>query len=213
MRVTLLSPSNAADGRVMENLAIFAARRCRTTKTLEDLSTEVMSYSDEKRESFLTKVIVQDWAADVLEMAHLVYDIEGVPVWLVIELLRHRMVAREFSLEQLSQRAIDGIKLKVEAPDPALQNLVDGYMAQIEDARTRLKIAPEDIREIYPQGVLVNFVIAGNLRAFHHFWWMRNSPLMQGKGGAHRKFQEIADEMYKQAQERLPALTKVLVKA
>lgn len=203
MRARLLVPSSSVQGQYLEHIAIFAARRCRTTKDFGDLIDEVEGYSLEKRANFLHKVVQEDWAADVLEMIHLVYDIEGIPMWMVVELLRHRLLAREFSLEQLSQRAINAERLNYEAP-LAFHPIIDAYLAQIMKKAKELKLPPEELRKAFPQGVLVNFVIGGNLRAFHHFFFMRSSPLFGGKGGAHPDFMKLADQMQAQARERLP---------
>lgn len=213
MKVTMLLPRNEVEGEYAETVAIFAARRCRTTKTFEELWGEVAVYSPEKRRNFLSSVVFEDWAADVLEMIHLVFDWEDVPVWLIIELLRHRLLAREFSLEQLSQRAIQPFKLRVEAPTPELQVLVDDFIQEAQRIGAEGGVPPEKLREVFPQGVLVNLCIAGNLRAFQHFWWMRSSKDFQGKGGAHPKFMALADEMQRQALKVLPITTNVILKA
>ena len=213
MKVQILHPKDREAGEYAENIAIFAARRCRTTKSREDLWSEVTGYTDEKRRQFLQQVVFTDWAGDVLEMIHLAFDIEGVPVWLVVELLRHRLVAREFSLEQLSQRAINPGRLEVEVSNPKLKAVIDRYIKFVNEVGEEEKIPPEDLREAFPQGVLVNFVIAGNLRAFHHFWFMRSSQLYQGKGGAHTKFMSLADQMQEQASKFLPITMETILKA
>ena len=209
----MMVPRSKEDGRYHESVAIFAARRCRTPKSYDELWVEVNGYSDEKRINFLQKVVTEDWAADVLEMIPMTFDWEGVPVWLVIELLRHRLVAREFSLEQLSQRAISPLKLKVEIPNGELQELADEYIEKIKQIIESGRIPPEDAREAFPQGVLVNLCISGNLRAFHHFFFMRSSELFQGKGGAHRKFMDLADQMQVRALDRLPVTMKTILRA
>src|SRR3972149_1837364 len=150
MKAYLLSPNNPEAGREAETIAIFAARRCRTTKSHQELWEEVALYSDEKRREFLSKVVTEDWAADVLEMIHLVYDIEDAPVWLVIELLRHRLIAREFSLEQLSQRAISASKLKVETQNSAMRTLVNNYLENISKLNETERLPPEELREVFP---------------------------------------------------------------
>lgn len=212
MKVWLMNPKDPEAGWYAETVAIFAARRCRSVKTHDELFAEVIGYDYNKRRAFVEQVVNQDWAADVLEMIHLTYDIEGVPVWLVIELLRHRLIAREFSLEQLSQRAIASFKLQVEAP-AELQALVDEYVDKITRVIQDGRIPPEQAREAFPQGVLVNFCIAGNMRAFHHFFWMRSSQLYGGKGGAHPKFMAMADEMQKRAADVLPLTMGSILKA
>ena len=212
MKARLLSPMTREDGYYAESIAIFSARRCRTTKDYKLLWEEVDGYDNNKREQFLTNVIFQDWAADVLEMIHLVYDIEGIPVWLLIELLRHRLVAREFSIEQLSQRAINSERLEIDVPEE-LRSITENYLDQVNGISKALKLPPEILRAAYPQGVLVNLCIAGNLRAFQHFFFMRCSEALGGKGGAHPKFQELADQMLIQAREVLPLTLKVIMKA
>ena len=197
MKVTRLFPRNKDDGSYLEDVAIFAARRCRTTKDFDALWSEVISYSEDKSRNFLNQVVFTDWAADVLEMQPLIYDVEGVPVWLVIEMLRHRLMWRDFSMEQLSQRAINPAKLVIKAPTPALQDLVDEFVTKATALAAAGQVPPEQFREVIPQGVLVNLVIGSNLRAFHHFWFMRSSEAMGGKGGAHPLFMEMADKMQK----------------
>ena len=212
MKVQLLQPRNLEEGLYAEDVAIFAARRCRTTKTFEELQIEIVGYSSEKRRQFLSKVIYQDFAADVMEMVHLVYDWEGIPMWLLVELFRHRLIMREFSFEQLSQRAIDSGKLEVDV-DEGLELTVADYLVKLNQRAKYLKLSPEQLRAAYPQGVLVNLVIGGNLRAFHHFFFMRSSPLYNGKGGAHPRFMELADKMQELAKERLPNLMEQIVEA
>lgn len=214
MKATLLFPDSQATGSFLEDIAIFAARRCRTTKTYTQLWVEVNSSSLAKKSNFLRQVIHEDWAADVLEMIDLIYDLENIPMWLVLELLRHRHIAREFSLEQLSQRAIAASRLEVdEHPNTRLRDLEQAYLRTLLDIAAEEKLTPESMRDFFPQNILVNFVIKGNLRAFHHFWWMRSSPLFQGKGGAHPKFQMLADSMYEQAAYVLPLVTGKIIQA
>lgn len=212
MKATLLQPSSANEGHYAEQIAMVAARRCRSTKSLFDLRMEVQGYSEEKVKSFLKQVIFQDWAADVLEMVHLVYDVEGIPMWMVVELLRHRLLAREFSLEQLSQRAIESGKLEINVPE-GFTPIVQNYLLQVMALAKSKSLPPEELRKMYPQGVLVNFVIGGNLRAFHHFFFMRSSELYGGKGGAHKDFMRLADQMQSQAKVVLPNLMEVILKA
>jgi len=210
MKVTRLFPRNVEEGSYMEHLAIFAARRCRTVKSIEDLRLEVGDYSLSHKKTFLNKVVNEDWALDVLEFPYLIFDIEDVPVWLMIEFLRHRLISRDFSFEQLSQRAMDPGRLKVDFPK-GFEDQMANYLGWIEDWAKDEKIPNEILRSLYPQGVLVNFVVAANLRAWQHVFYMRMSEEEGGKGGAHPKFQELAGEFYRQAQEVYPlSLTEVL---
>ena len=59
MKATLLSPRNEVEGRYSEKIAMVAARRCRTTKSLEELQDEVLGYSKEKVLPNLMEVILK----------------------------------------------------------------------------------------------------------------------------------------------------------
>lgn len=213
MRAVLMFPDSVESGHYQELLAAFSARRCRSTKTHDTLWEEVNSWSPLKLRSFLRTVVMTEFAGDVLEMIQLNYDLEEVPLWLVVELLRHRFIARAFSLEQLSQRAISPLKLNVIAPSERLQEVVDEYVRRVGEIATEERLSPEQVREVFPQGVLVNLCVAGSLRSFHHFFFMRSSPLYQGKGGAHVKFMELADSMQAQARQVLPVTMEELLRA
>lgn len=208
--VTRLFPRTLEEGQYLEDLAIFAARRCRTTKTTEQLWEEVNAKTPGQKRQFLEAVVYQDWALDVLEMLPIHYDVMNVPVWLIIELLRHRLIWRDFSMEQMSQRAIPSNRLQVRVPEE-FESMVQSYLAQaIEIIKAYPDIPAEDYRAVFPQGVLVNLVIAGNIRAFQHYFFMRCSEAIGGAGGAHPLFMIIADEMLLQASDVYPtSVTKV----
>jgi len=211
MEVRRLFPRDREEGDYLESVAIFAARRCRTAKEYDDLWTEVRGYSPTKRDRFLSQVVFEDWAADVLEMQPLIFDLEGIPVWLIIEMLRHRLLWGDFSMEQLSQRAIDPARLKITASTPELQSLVEEHIQHVMTLVKQNNIPFEDYRGMFPQAVEVNLVIGSNLRAFHHFFFMRSSVQKGGKGGAHPLFMDVADEMLEQAQEVYPlTMAKIL---
>ncbi len=205
LKVHRLFPRDRQEGSYLENVSTFAARRCRTTLSHEELWEEVVGYSDERRAEFLDKVVNQDWALDVLEFPHLIYDVEDVPIWLIIEFLRHRLVWRDFSMEQLSQRAIMSSRLRFEC-HPELHDLTDKYVRSLLEEISVGRISPEEARKSFPQGVLVNFVLGANLRAFQHFFFMRCSPERGGKGGAHPEFMQLADVMLSLAKEVYPTV-------
>lgn len=211
--ITRLFPRTIEEGQYLEDLAIFAARRCRTTKNTEELWKEVDGYSSQKKRRFLDAVVYEEWALDVLEMLPIHYDVMNVPVWLIIELLRHRLIWRDFSMEQMSQRAIPANRLQVRVPEP-FEDLVAGYLAEaVEIIKVNPDMLPEDFRAVFPQGVIVNLVIAGNIRAFQHYFFMRCSEEMGGAGGAHPLFMKIADEMLLQASDVYPASVTKVAKA
>ena len=203
MKVTRLFPRNLEEGQYLEDVCNFAARRCRTTKDHDTLWKEVSAYSDEKRASFLNQVVHQDWALDVLEMTHLVLDWEGVPIWLIIELLRHRFIARDFSLEQLSQRAITASNMEILAPD-WMQVHIHTYLEAIQADPEFYNTPIEDLRAGFFQGTLVNIVVAGNLRSWQHVFNMRASKALGGRGGAHPLFQGLAQESFFVAKDVYP---------
>ena len=191
MRITRLFPRTAEEGSYMETLAIFAARRDRTLKKHDDLMYEVNSYSLDKRKSFLQGVVHQDWALDVIEIPYLVYDWEDIPLWCIVQLLRHRIIARDFSLEQLSQRAIK--ITQIDCSD-RLRPIMEKHIENVFS----MDLSTEEYRDAIPQSIMVNLVIAGNVRAFHHLWTMRSS---EGHGGTQNRFKEAADETLRLARE------------
>lgn len=207
MRVRLLFPRSASEGRYLELVSIFLARRTRTTKSHDDLWAEVLNYDDNRVSSFLDRVVFKDYASDVLEFPFLIYDLEGIPYWLVMELLRHRFIAREFSLEQLSQRSISPLRLRVDVPD-CYADVVTRYLTQIAERSAGLP--PEEIRKAVPQGVLVSLGIGGNARAWHRIFRLRCSKEMGGHGTAHPDFQRISDEMLRLARSVYPHIFKSL---
>lgn len=208
MQVHLLFPTSVAEGRYLEQVAVFLARRTRTLKAHDDLWREVRGYSDERLTSFLERVVYNDYATDVLEFPFLIYDLEAVPYWLVMELLRHRFLAREFSIEQLSQRAISPFRLAVDVPQQCADS-VSTYLAKLAEVSTDLP--PEEVRKALPQGVLVNLGIGGNARAFHHLFVMRCSKSMGGHGTAHPCFQRLADDMLRLARAVYPHIFNRLI--
>lgn len=215
MKSTLMFPRNDTDGKYLEDVAIFMARRCRTVKSHDELWKEVVESSPTKKSNFLDKVVGEEWAIDIYEFAYLTYDMENIPYWLVMELLRHRLIAREFSLEMLSQRAISPLKLVINSNNKIddLRELYKDYIEKVDDLIINRGLKFEDIRDYIPQGVEVNLGISGNVRAFHHYFFMRNSPLLGGKGGAHPQFQKLADSMLNQARLVYPNIVKEVIRA
>jgi len=210
---TLMFPHSLEAGQRMEDIAIFAARRCRTIKTHDELWDEVNGYSLEKKAKYLNAVVHEDWALDVLEMLPIHFDIESAPVWLTVELLRHRLVWRDFSMEQMSQRAIKADRLQFTVPTP-LEELTQKYILDIaKKIEEHPEMKPEDYRAAFPTGTNVNMVIAGNMRAFMHFFFMRSSTDVGGAGGAHPMFVEMADSMLEQTRKVYKASIQQIIKA
>ena len=213
MRVTRLFPRTLEEGHYLEDVCNFAARRCRTIKSHDELWAEVTNWSPKKRSTFLNQVAHQDWALDVLEMTHLVLDWEGIPIWHIIELLRHRFIARDFSLEQLSQRAITASEMEILAPD-WMQRHIQDYLVAIQADPEFHNTRPEDLRAGFFQGTLVNIVVAGNIRSWQHVFNMRASKDIGGRGAAHPLFQDLAKVSFETAQKVYPlALSQGIIQA
>ena len=132
------------------------------------------------------------------------------------ELLRHRFIARDWSPEQRSKRAIHGERIPVVNPfDPTIpeENALHigfasiaktsaDFMALAHDAG----IPAETTRYAALEGSETAFCIAGNARALYDMWKLRGSTATFGNGKAHPLFQTLADTMYYQAREVCPLL-------
>ena len=212
MEVRLMFP-NKSVGMWYERLAHFAARRARTMKTHDELHDEVYSTLPAKREHFLRHILEEEWSRDVAEFNIFVWDVEGAPSWLMVELLRHRFIARDWSPEQRSKRAIHGERIPVVNPfDGAdfqpwqdfqdLAAMSQRFMADWHDNG----IPAEQTRYAALEGSETAFCIAGNARALYDMWRLRGSTATVGDGKAHPLFQQLADTMYRQAVEVAPLL-------
>ena len=210
---TLLDPTDRRQANYQELVAIYAARRTRTLKPSGQLLDELNKWSFERRANFIQKVVHEDWAVDIYEMIDLTWDWQSVPSWLLTEMMRHRQIWRDFSLEALSQRAVAGIRLPFDTGRPALDEMAHQYMDALELEIKADRLHPEDLREYIPQGVRVNCVIKANVRAWHHFFYMRCSEGSGGKGGAHPIFEALADQMFRQAREIFPRLFGEIIPA
>jgi len=118
MTVTLMMPRDRQDGERQERLCYFAARRARTLKTHAELWKETVEATPERISHFLHAILREEWSLDVAEMTLFVFDIEGVPSWMMTEFLRHRLIARDWSFEQRSKRAIHGNRIDILNPLP-----------------------------------------------------------------------------------------------
>ena len=113
--VVLLFPDSDTGDR-FSHLAHFAARRARSMKAGAELWEEVVGVTEERRRHFLRAILKEEWSLDVAEMSLFIFDIERVPSWLMTEFLRHRLIARDWSFEQRSKRAIYGERIPVLNP-------------------------------------------------------------------------------------------------
>ncbi len=211
MNVTLMFPDKSI-GSYFEQLAHFASRRARTVKNHDDLINEVWNASSEKRAKYLKAVVQEEWSLDVMEMNIFVYDIEGVPSWLMTEFLRHRLIARDWSFEQRSKRAIHGHRIDVINPFSSDLDCWSDYEDLVEQSQrlmermTKKGYPAELTRYAALEGTETSFVCASNARALHHLFTLRGSKDIDGDGKAAPAFLELVDEMYRQANEVCPVL-------
>ena len=214
MKVTLMFPRNAEDGLYLEAICHFAARRARTLRRHDELIDEVSGAGIQGREHFLHHILQSEWSLDVAEMSLFVYDVEGVPSWLMTEFLRHRLIARDWSFEQRSKRAIGAHRIPVINPfDP---NLEPAHYQQMEDlvahSHTAMSlwradgVAPEKIRYGALEGSDTAFVVASNARALHHLFTLRGSKALGGNGTAAPEFWAVVADMHQQARQVCPNL-------
>jgi len=213
-------PRTQEEGEYLEKLCHFAARRARALVSHEALWAEVEGATPEKRAHFLHYILQEEWSLDVAEMTLFVYDIEGVPSWLITELLRHRFIARDFSFEQRSKRAIQGQRI------PVLTDMGDeggqGTVIMQELARHSIE-AMTELRHLgYPaqklryaslEGSETGLVCAANARALHHLFTLRGGQEIGGDGKAAPEFQELVRQMWGQAKAVCPNLFATLLKS
>ena len=209
--VKLMFP-NDSEGAQFEQLAHFAARRARTLKGHEDLWQETVLATPERRARFLNAILREEWSLDVAEMSLFVYDIEDAPSWLVTEFLRHRLIARDWSFEQRSKRAIHGERIGVINPFEdhgelyfEMNRLIEASHALMAKAHAQ-GLPAEKLRYACLEGAQTSFVAAANARALHHFFTLRGSEGIGGDGRAAPEFMELVDEMHRQAKAVCPNL-------
>lgn len=214
MKVRLLFPEDQSQGRIFEQLAYFAARRARTMKGHHALMNEARCITHERRASFLRYILEEEWARDVAEFSFFAWDVEHAPSWLMTELLRHRFIAREWSPEQRSKRAIHGERIPVVNPFDmhinyeswyGMESLITASQALMAQAH-HVGEPAEKTRYAALEGSETAFCLAGNARAVYDLVSQRGSTKTIGNGKAHPVFQELADTMYHQAREVCPML-------
>ena len=219
--VVLLFPDSDTGDR-FSHLAHFAARRARSMKTGAELWEEVVGATEERRRRFLRAILKEEWSLDVAEMSLFIFDIERVPSWIMTEFLRHRLIARDWSFEQRSKRAIYGERIPVLnpfEPDDAegelamqMDELIARSQELMADAHRR-GVPPEKLRYACLEGAETSFVAAANARALHHLFTMRGSTDIGGDGKAAPEFMALVDEMYRQANAVCPQLFGELLRS
>lgn len=213
MPAQLIYPIWPSQGREFERLAHFAARRARTMKTHDELWKEV-NEKESQRGAFLHAILQEEWSLDVAEMNFFAYDITEEPSWLMTEFLRHRLIAREWSFEQRSKRAIHGERIPVINPyDMHKDYEMWSSMNQLAKAsqnlmeRAHKKGYPSEVtRYACLEGAETCFVAGANARTLHHLFTLRGSKDIGGDGKAAPEFLALADSMYQQAREICPLL-------
>ena len=212
MKVTLIHPRNREDGTWWEKIAHFAARTARSIKTYDELIAEVEHSTEERRAAFLEAIIEREWSLDVAEMNTFIWHIANVPSWLMIELLRHRFIARDWSFEQRSKRAIYGERIPVLNPFEGddelffeMNGLIEKSLALMAKAHKK-GMSAEKVRYASLEGSVTSFVAAANARTLHHFFTLRGSSDIDGNNTAAPEFQKVADAMFEQAHQVSPLL-------
>ncbi len=216
MNVTLIFPITSEEGSYLEEVAHFAARRARTMKSHNELWAEVREKGAvvDQRARFLHYILKEEWSLDVAEMNIFLWDIEGVPSWLLIEFLRRRLIARDWSFEQRSKRAIHGERIPVINPFDQhkeyglwyqMNDLIARSQAIMAEAHSQ-RIPAQRLRYAALEGSETSFVAGANARALHHLFTMRGSEQIGGNGTAAPEFMDVVDQMYEQAQAMCPVL-------
>ncbi len=217
--VTLLFPRSSSDGQFLEKLAHFAARGDRSIKPTAELWDEIEEAGFDKRKHFLDFVLREEWALDVAELNIFVWHINNIPSWLVTEWLRHRMVARDYSFEQLSKRAIHAYRMEVINPfDKEIEQkeyeLFQWAVESVTDVMRELQqegVPAEKIRYLALEGTSTRLTVGANARALHHFFHQRGTEDIGGTGRAAPEFKQLVGIMYEQAKEVCPILFANLI--
>lgn len=220
MQCTLMFPDTEI-GYYFEKLAHFAARRARTLKSHTELLAEIQEASDEKRQHFLHYILTEEWSLDVAEMNIFIYDIEGVPSWLMTEFLRHRLIARDWSFEQRSKRAIHSSRMAWVNPfdkdsEPIRHQQMQDlgrFSQKLMDIWRAEGVPAEKLRYAALEATESSFVCASNARALHHLFTLRGSEAIGAEGKAAPEFMELVDMMMAQAQTVCPNLFATLLRS
>ena len=219
MPAKMLFPVTKEDGEYFERMAYMASRRARTVKTHEALLDESLNATPERITHFLNAIVREEWSLDVAEMNVFIWDVWDVPSWLMIEFLRHRFIARDWSFEQRSKRAIQGHRIKVLNPFEPDTDFHDRYEALAEASNQLMMdahkagIPAEKMRYASLEGTETAFFVAGNARTLHHVFTLRGSEGIDGDGKAAPEFFDIIDDMYYQAQAVCPNLFASLLRS
>lgn len=216
MGATLMEPVDRECGDRFERWGYFAARRARSLKSHAELMEETRTAAPERIAQFLRAVMVQEWSLDIAEMNIFIFDIEGVPSWLMTEFLRHRLIARDWSFEQRSKRAIHGHRIPVLNPFDASSDSESGYALdmghlahqsqEMMEFWAKAGVPAEKLRYAALEGTETAFVCAANARALHHLFTLRGAADIGGDGKAAPEFLSLVDQMYRQAREVCPIL-------
>ena len=103
-----------------------------------------------------------------------VWHIADVPSWLMVDLLRHRFVARDWSFEQRSKQAIYGEHIPVINPfddDQELWDDMDDLILRSQRlmAKAHKRGKPARlVRYAALEGTMTSLVAAANARTLHH---------------------------------------------
>ena len=200
MKVTLLNYTKEP-----ERMIATAARICYDkTGSFEEINN---SFTDEKIEKFLNKMLTMSQHGTVLEHCVFTFGIEGISRASSHQLVRHRMQ----SVDQRSQRYITEDRFDWVIP-PSIANNKEAecgfnlIMDTIQEAYNKLiteyNIPKEDARALLPNACTTSLIVTMNIRSLFHFFNLRCCTRCQSE------LRTVANEMLKLCKEVSPIIFK-----
>lgn len=155
----------------------MAARRCYDSRSKDTV---------DNRKDFV-KGIIKSGHTSMLEMAHVIFDVEGVSRSCLAQVSRHRIGV---TLAVQSQRYVNQQDNKFVFPPELEYNKFDDeknliFENAIQNARAAyrdllsLGVKKEDARFVLPEATSTNFTICFNFRSLRHFLELRLSSHAQ----------------------------------
>lgn len=155
----------------------MAARMCYNSRD---------KYSLEKREDFV-KGLIKSGHTSMLEMAQVIFDVEGVSRSCLAQVSRHRVGV---TLAVQSQRYVNQENNRYVFPPSLEYNKLDDeksiiFENALQTARSAYKelialgVKKEDARFVLPEATSTNFTICFNFRSLRHFLSLRLSKSAQ----------------------------------
>ncbi len=178
-------------------MVLLAARRCYSTKSIEELMLEVNNMSLDKKESLLND-LAKSGHLTPFEHCHYTFSIEGISRACSHQIIRHRL----FSFDQLSNRYTTNAELvwpeflcDLASANPELYNHAASLVGDCVCLYNRLVkdgIKPEDARMFLPHMTSTSLVMSGNGRVWIE---MLNKRLCRRAQG---EFRDVALKIFQQ---------------